>query len=370
MNATTLRLLQNCKLANLSLVGSRNVTDDWLKPLSASSVTTDTTKDYHDDEGKDAIMQGMDESCTVVFSASFEESLHPKGSASSNSSFLTASSTHLPPPAAASNAMVPESLSRASAHTNGDVDMSISSSFEDCKPYHDTATYSQPSLANTATSCMKLLDLRGSNKLTDKGLMQLSDLSSLEVAKLDGCFALQGRGLLAFSNSHCLQSLSLANCRRLTDEAVINISHLTSLEALSLDGCRCLTDRSMQAISSLYHLKQIDLSQCDLITDAGLKYLNNLEWIEELSLGWCRSISDAGIRVLCSQMGRASHFRVLNLARVDISDDGVEHLTKLHALEELGLNGCTRINSSNLGAVLATLPHLTSLDVSYCPGIL
>lgn len=225
-------------------------------------------------------------------------------------------------------------------------------------------------IPNSPTSSMTLLDLRGSYRLTDRGLRHLSDLSSLEVARLDSCHSLVGRGLLAFSMSHKLHTLSLANCRRLTDEAIINISHINSLEALSLDGCRCLTDRSLAALSGLYLLKKLDLSQCDLITDPGLEYLQDLEEIEELNLGWCRNISSNGVAILTSQPGRSSHLKILSLARCMITNTGVDFLRRLQNLEELDLNGCTGISSSALGKTLQHLANLATLDVSYCPGIL
>jgi len=244
-----------------------------------------------------------------------------------------------------------------------------------------------PSSPQSLTSNLTLLDLRGSQRLTDKGLLQLHDLGSLEVVKLDGCHSIVGRGLLAFAASHRLHTLSLANCRRLTDEAIINISHLSSLESLCLDGCRCITDQSLAAIGStsngsslkdcesgtfdgLCHLSKLDLSQCDLLTDEGIQYLHNLRYIEELSLGWCRSITDVGIETLVKQPQRSGTLRVLRLARCSLTDVGINHLVKLKALEELDLNGCNNVTSTTLGNTLQHLENLVSLDVSYCPGII
>ncbi|KAL7542512.1 hypothetical protein ACHAXR_011846 [Thalassiosira sp. AJA248-18] len=243
--------------------------------------------------------------------------------------------------------------------------------------YSDETSYANSylaaSTASSTTSTLTLLDLRGSQRLTDRGLLQLSHtpLRSLEVAKLDNCHGITGRGLIAFSRSHRLHTLSLANCRRLTDEAVVNVSHLgSSLMALNLDGCRCLTDLSLEALSGLIGLRKLDLSQCDLITDDGLVSLNDLELIEELSLGWCRLISDDGLDILSGQPNRSQALRTLRLARCSITDAGLEHLEKLEHLEELDMNGCINVSSVALGDTLEKLIHLTSLDVSYCPGIL
>jgi F-box/leucine-rich repeat protein 14 len=120
----------------------------------------------------------------------------------------------------------------------------------------------------------------------------------------------------------------------------------------------------------MYRLKKLDLSQCDLVTDSGLEELENLEELEELSLGWCRLISDNGLDILTRQAGRPRSLRILGLARCTITDNGIEHLGRLQALEELDLNGCPSIGSTALGKSLANLSKLTNLDVSYCPGIL
>lgn len=93
---------------------------------------------------------------------------------------------------------------------------------------------------NNTTASLTLLDLRGSQRMSDRGLIQLasSPLLALEVAKLDNCHGITGKGMLAFSRSPRLHTISLANCRRLTDEAVVNISHCTSLTSLNVGGCR------------------------------------------------------------------------------------------------------------------------------------
>lgn len=134
--------------------------------------------------------------------------------------------------------------------------------YTDKRSFNDETSYNDSNKDTAST--LTLLDLSGSQRLTDRGLLQLSNtpLRFLEVARLDNCHGITGRGMLAFSHSRRLHTLSLANCRRLTDEAVVNVSHLgTSLMALNLGGCRCLTDRSLEALSGLVELRKLDLSQ-------------------------------------------------------------------------------------------------------------
>lgn len=354
LNATTLRVLRNCELGTLSLAGCRGVTDEWLEPLSTRSFTSSPglCSVTHDEGEIQSMELDDDHDPEEVFYGTFGSRKCDESSSScSTSSFVsTTSKPYVPRP-------------------TSDVDRASESSGmagTDSKPTHSPAV----SYFSTVTSSLTMLDLRGSQRLSDRGLMQLTDLGKLEVVKLDNCHALVGRGLLALALSHRLHTLSLANCRRLTDEAVVNISHILSLEALSLGGCRCLTDRSLAALADLYSLRKLDLSQCDLITDAGLEQLDNLENLEELGLGWCRQITDLGIDSLTSQPGRSTNLRVLRVARCPLSDLGVECLGRLKALEELDLNGCNGIGSSALGKTLEALTQLTTLDVSYCPAIL
>jgi len=399
LNATTLRVMKNCELGTLSLAKCRGVTDAWLEPLSHVNTTASPSSTPPEFSRQDMDLED-DAKTQDIFYGTFSPNKFEESSCST-SSFVSATSKHAPEDHIMTDVLSSESFLSANNKITPVEGMllhedalkpSRSSNLSDSSPedgvpassplsswdayqleqnqFHLHHHHFYPQTCRSVTSNLTLLDLRGSQHLTDRGLLQLTDLSSLEVARLDHCHFLTGRGLLAFSNSHRLHTLSLANCRRLTDEAVINISHLMSLEALSLDGCRCLTDRSLAAIADLYGLRKLDLSQCDLITDGGLEQLENLEMLTELSLGWCRQISDAGIGTLTSQPGRDQCLRVLRLARCSIQDEGATRLGRLLALEELDLNGCSGVGSVALGKSLERLKNLTTLDVSYCPGIL
>jgi len=325
LNFTTLKSLRRCELNQITLAGCRGVSDDWLSIFCKNR-----------DEVQDTELN----------------------SSSSSSSFRSVSST-------GQTDLINESICCCNPYscrslplnmTRGDNSSFIDSNYES----HSFVSLSQ----------VTLLDLRGSQRLTDRGLSQLHGLTSLEIANLDNCYSLTGRGLSSFSNCYSLHTLSLSNCRCLTDEALVHISHLSSIRALSLDGCRCLTDISLENISNLNHLQKLELSQCDLISDNGLAHINGLNQIEELSLGWCRAITDQGLNILASQPLRAETLRALCLARCSITGDGIKYLGKLKALEELDINGCSGVNSSDFSETLLQLNRLTVLDVSYCPGIL
>eukprot|EP00543_Licmophora_paradoxa_P011220 CAMPEP_0202458294 /NCGR_PEP_ID=MMETSP1360-20130828/24288_1 /ASSEMBLY_ACC=CAM_ASM_000848 /TAXON_ID=515479 /ORGANISM="Licmophora paradoxa, Strain CCMP2313" /LENGTH=774 /DNA_ID=CAMNT_0049078775 /DNA_START=145 /DNA_END=2469 /DNA_ORIENTATION=+ len=367
LNATTLRILRNCEIGSLSLAGCRGVTDEWLEPFSCVSTQSDTTSSspqfsYFSSSPPDPMERidlGPVHPMSPPKSLKQHDSAHEDASCSTGS-FISASSVPFESGSFDQDMIDPLSTPKSSA----------SLLVQDFVMHGPDTLHLDPTPVPLVTSSLTLLDLRGSQGLTDRGLLKLSKLNCLEVAKLDGCHSLTGRGLLALSSSHRLHTLSLANCRRLTDEAIINISDLISIEALVLDGCRCLTDRSLCAISNLVDLRKLDMSQCDLITNEGVDHIHGLEMLQELSFGWCRCISDEGIDALTLQPGRSTTLRILRLARCPLSDVGVESLGRLAALEELDLNGCSDINGVVLGNTLGRLHQLRTLDVSYCPGIL
>jgi len=367
LNATTLKKLRRCELIELPLGGCRGVGDEWLLALNSENTANSTSSNnlvaLHDDT-KEPATKGTNSDLSMRSQLCGDgdfvpHSQHRTKSGTSTSSSCSTSSFHSAVSTSNARCTVAKAVV-ASPNSN---------MTEGQKTPLDELMF-EPGRQPSVTSQMTLLDLRGSQRLTDRGLLQLSDLKSLKIAKLDDCHSLVGRGLVVFSRSHQLRVLSLSNCRCLTDEAITNICHLSSITALSLDGCRCLTDIALEGISHLYQLSKLDLSQCDLLTDKGLKHLHDLTYLEDLSLGWCRSITDHGLDILASQPRRLETLRNICLARCQISDKGIAHVGKLEALTELNLNGCTKIGSSALATTLQMLSNLRTLDVSYCPNIL
>jgi len=368
VNATTLRALSKCELSVLSLANCRGVCDSWLEPLA--NKTFDGSPPLLPIAAEDQIDEiHLDGDHGDQEMHSYNDSIKSEDGSCSTASFVSATSNpYTCDPvmsATMNNSMVDMTTSGAEGNNELGADVLL---IHEAKQTPQAIHFEVPPMFTTTN--IKILDLRGSTRLTDRGLMHLTDLSCLEIAKLDNCHSIQGRGMLALASSHHLHTLTLTNCRRLTDEAVINISHLVSLEVLALHGCRCLTDRSLAALGDLYNLTVLDIGQCDLVSDQGIDMLRNLELLEEVCLGWCRSLTDGALEILTKQQQRSKNLRILGLARCNISDEGVSMLSSLHALEQLDLNGCSKITSAALGRSIECMKNLEILDVSYCPGIL
>ena len=323
LNCTTLKALTRCELGALSLANCRGVNDEWLITLSSSSVSNDShsavgrmkkvSKSIIDCDAADnndstppyvhspplgelavpgenmsssSMMMMMDmDDIDNLHTNERKENLEDDcdfGSRST-SSFISASSRPTSP-------RLPSSGDDANSSSNACMKLTFSSSpdkifhndDDDDNDDNDNMNWNNESFlynddisftgsfqassaitSGTTTSSLALLDLRGSQRITDRGLLQLSHtpLLSLEVARLDNCHGITGRGMLAFSRCYRLHTLSMSNCRRLTDEAVVNVSHLGNLMAMNLGGCRCLTDRTLEAIGELHMIRKLDLSQ-------------------------------------------------------------------------------------------------------------
>lgn len=328
LNSTTLRALRKCDLNKLSLANCRGVSDEWLLSFGSSSGSncSDSSNsssgsgsggggsetyisgpklpslgDAYPAQWPNPSNTGIEGYPTETRNGTTYDDLnnaahqyHTEGSnaddnmevlgaddsyeSCSTSSFVSASShPHSPflyPIRCAPSGLSSSLWMRGSSQANDggmnsnefpSTDNIMSGDDHDESSYDYSSADSRAADAGGGTASMlTLLDLRGSQRLTDRGLIQLSHtpLRTLEVALLDNCHGITGRGLIAFAKSHRLRTLSMSNCRRLTDEAVVNVSHLgPSLVALNLGGCRCLTDRSLEALRGMVELRRLDLSQ-------------------------------------------------------------------------------------------------------------
>lgn len=169
LNASTLRVLRNCEIGALSLAGCRGVSDEWLEPFSAMQTPRSSPQLSHLSPPDDDTMDCMD---LGYVKRKSEDDMLENGSCST-ASFVSASSTPMHTLSPTRQVVVePSTSTPTNVQSSRPVEdfMMHSPSFEELSP--------KPSL----TSNLFLLDLRGSS-VTDRGLMQLGNLGSLEVAK-------------------------------------------------------------------------------------------------------------------------------------------------------------------------------------------
>ena len=88
----------------------------------------------------------------------------------------------------------------------------------------DCAALSQSSTAWT------VVDLHGSNQITDAGLAALTSLASLTSLYLSSCKQITDAGVAALASLTSLTSQNLSWCRQITDAGVAALAQLTTLK--------------------------------------------------------------------------------------------------------------------------------------------
>ena len=172
-----------------------------------------------------------------------------------------------------------------------------------------------------------------------------------------------------------LKSLSLSFCDEVTDAGLANLGDLSSLRELVIMS-HSISDAGLASLRNL-DLKRLRLADCP-VTAAGLVHLKGMSHLEELDLNFtrvdtieplrhltglkelglgCCPISDAGI----APVAGLTNLTTLILGETPIGDAGVAHLRGLTGLAYLYLEG-TRITDASLSDLLA-LPNLDDLHL-------
>uniref|UniRef100_A0A2I2Z482 F-box and leucine rich repeat protein 13 n=1 Tax=Gorilla gorilla gorilla TaxID=9595 RepID=A0A2I2Z482_GORGO len=127
--------------------------------------------------------------------------------------------------------------------------------------------------------------------ITDSSLRSLSPLKQLTVLNLANCQFLDGPASIR------IRELNLSNCVRLSDASVMKLSErCPNLNYLSLRNCEHLTAQGIGYIVNIFSLVSIDLSGTD-ISNEGLNVLSRHKKLKELSVSECYRITDDGIQV-------------------------------------------------------------------------
>lgn len=251
---------------------------------------------------------------------------------------------------------------------------------------------------------LKVLDLSLCKQVTDQSIGRIvQNLKNLETLELGGCSNISNTSLLLIAwGLKRLKRLNLRSCWQITDQGIGHLSGLSKetaegnmeLEYLGLQDCQRLSDESLKHIAQgLTSLKTINLSFCISVTDSGLKFLSKMPKLEELNLRACDNISDIGMAGLaedggcgvtsldvsfCEKIGDQAlqhisqglyQLKSLSLSSCQITDEGLERLTKMHYLEVLNVGQCSKITDKGLEMLANELVNLQSIDLYGCTKI-
>jgi beta-lactamase regulating signal transducer with metallopeptidase domain len=176
---------------------------------------------------------------------------------------------------------------------------------------------------------------RGVTVDADTALMPyLAGLTGLETFRASGC-AFTGAGLRHLEGMRQLRELYLytaADAQRLDDEAMGLIAGLEPLEVLYLSGQ--VTDEGVRHLTKLESLRELRID-ASRIRGPGLAHLGESGSLQLLELSG-KGFGDEGLE----HVKQILSLKCLKLGRgIEISDDGLAHLSDLHGLEELEVRG-------------------------------
>jgi len=170
------------------------------------------------------------------------------------------------------------------------------------------------------------------------GLPQLTSLALKEGQATDDCL----RTIASLSR---LEEIYMWDAPAVTDAGAAPLRNLAHLKFIHLSGAQ-LTDESLRTFGGMLQLEGLTL-QNNHFTDQGLAHLTNLHrlkslWVDKTTIGSSRSEPRHG----------GGH--------TPISDQGIERLSGLKNLEELGIQG-TDVTESGVERLKAAIPGLKSI---------
>ncbi|XP_017812511.2 dynein regulatory complex subunit 6 isoform X8 [Papio anubis] len=204
--------------------------------------------------------------------------------------------------------------------------------------------------------------------ITDSSLRSLSPLRQLTVLNLANCVRIGDMGLRQFLDGPAsirIRELNLSNCVRLSDASVMKLSErCPNLNYLSLRNCDHLTAQGIGYIVNIFSLVSIDLSGTD-ISNEGLNVLSKHKKLKELSVSECYGITDVGIQAFCKSSLILEHLDVSYCSQ--LSDMIIKALAIYCInLTSLSIAGCPKITDSAMEMLSAKCHYLHILDISGC----
>ena len=204
---------------------------------------------------------------------------------------------------------------------------------------------------------LKKLQLGGGTIITDKGLIYIVKLKSLEKLTLPD--RITNAGLAYVAKLTSLKTLHFTE-NKVTNAGLAQLAPLRSLEKMVLGG-QNIGDAGLVPLAQLPALKDLHLWGTENFTDAGMVYLQYLPSLRNLNLAHL-PLTDKAL----PHLGKLHQLENLNLYNTFVTDKGFVHLTSMRSLKKLNIdkraNNITRLQTSDKGMIhiqqIKSLEHL------------
>ena len=218
-------------------------------------------------------------------------------------------------------------------------------------------------------------------RITDQGMLDLKNLTGIVDLNLYFAEYVTDEGLAAIKDWKKLKHLNLHGTK-VSDTTLEHISGIATLESVNV-GSAMITDVGIERLVSLPNLKELTMGGNEL-GDAGLQALRQIPGLTYLDLSgrqgtdsniWAISISDVGLEAVltlkelrdlrfgCTSKGIGIEgARFATVSTMDVSARWLEKMKALPKLENLKLQGCSRVDDDAVRALIA-LPNLREVDL-------
>lgn len=229
------------------------------------------------------------------------------------------------------------------------------------------------------TFTVTINDVKNS-ELLDEVILQVNNLSSLEILKISKC-AINKNTLDLISKLSSLKELNLSSnnlkdsktlrvltklpflesldisSNQIGGDGLLDLSGLNNLKSLVLRSNQ-LVGKDLKFLSDLTMLENLNVSTNDIDVE-GLEYIGNAETLRELRLGW-NPINDEDLRFI----SRLNKLEYLDISYTNIKGEGLIHLTNLKCLRKMILL-LPDMDEVEIIKQLANMTSLRSLLISH-----
>lgn len=227
---------------------------------------------------------------------------------------------------------------------------------------------------------LSVLDLSLTH-ITDQGMQEIKGLPGIVDLNLYFAEYVTDEGLSAVKNWKKLKRLNLHGTK-ISDNALEHISGITTLESLNV-GSTLMTDVGLERLTNLTRLKELTMGGNEL-GDAGLQALRQMPGLTYLDLSgrqgtdknvWTIAMTEAGLdavltlkqlrelRFACTSIGVGIEgTRLGEVSMLSVTPKWLERIASLSKLENLKLQGCSRIDDESVKTLIA-MPALREVDL-------
>ena len=178
-----------------------------------------------------------------------------------------------------------------------------------------------------------LKDLTLGTGLTDEGLVKLKDMKSLQALTI-GPSQITGKGIAALAEIPSLHVLQLHQAKLKSEDDWAALGKLSALQRLSLRHTQSeVTDAHIAHLTGMQSLKELSIDAVIFkdreafismdVTDKGLEYISKLKSLEQLSLIGAK-ITDEGIQ----QLSEIPELKWISLQGCNVTEEGLQRLKK------------------------------------------